>query len=95
MTPDAPKSTPSEAQAAHGLPTTPEGGYDRLTAREHAARNPNSRKLAINAMCWDCEGDTDPAIRWRIGNCVIKDCPLYRFRPHKMYEGRPMPEALK
>ena len=49
--------------------------------------NPKSMRAAINAMCWDCQGrDSDPSVRWRIGNCVCTDCPLWTFRPHQHLE---------
>ena len=58
--------------------------------------NPKSLRAAINAKCWDCQGcDSDPAPRWRIGNCVMGDCPLYFVRPYLSNQHRPMPAVLR
>ena len=63
---------------------------------EKACANPNSRRLAINAKCYDCKGrDADPCVEWRIGNCVCPDCPLYPVRPHQHLCGKPTPKALQ
>jgi len=59
-----------------------------------AAAHPTSRSLAIAAKCYDCQGgDTDPAWRWRIGNCDAP-CPLIPVRPHQHLAGKPMPTCL-
>ena len=59
------------------------------------AQNPKSLRTAINAKCWDCQGrDSDPAPRWRIGNCCMPDCPLYAVRPYQSNQSRPMPAVL-
>ena len=63
---------------------------------ERARRNPRSLRAAIDAMCWDCQGrDADPAPRWRIGNCVCPDCPLYPLRPYQNRFGAPVPTRLR
>jgi|GEM_PF-2434240 len=63
---------------------------------EKAGANPNSLRLAVNAMCFQCEGcDADPCVQWRIGNCNITDCPLYSVRPYRYMRGRPVPASLK
>ena len=60
-----------------------------------AKRNPTSLRAAVNAMCWDCQGrDADPAPRWRIGNCLCPDCPLYSVRPYQHRHGTPAPKYL-
>mgnify|MGYP003380683406 CR=1 FL=1 len=59
---------------------------------ERAQRNPTNKRLAIAAMCWDCQGrDADPHSRWRIGNCTSPDCPLYSHRPSQNLHNTPIP----
>ena len=71
------------------------GELVRLNPTEKAAKYPGSRKYAINAMCFDCQGfDADPCYQWRIGNCPAPQCPLFRHRPYQHLEGRPTPTAL-
>jgi len=68
---------------------------ERLTPIEKAKRNPNSRKLAVDAKCYECQGfNADPAVKWRIGNCQMDDCPLHNVRPYQKMAGRPMPSGL-
>ena len=63
---------------------------------EKLAKNPTSLRAAINAKCWDCQGrDSDPAPKWRIGNCEMADCPLYAVRPYQDNVSRPMPRSLR
>jgi hypothetical protein len=63
---------------------------------EKALKNPKSLRAAINAKCFDCQGqDADPAPKWRIGNCEISDCPLYSLRPYQDNQSRPTPIALR
>lgn len=63
-------------------------GGERLDPIERAKRNPQSRALAINAKCWDCQGgDADPGIRARIRACPITRCALHAFRPYQRSEG--------
>ncbi len=55
-----------------------------LNPLEKARRNPASLRLAINAMCYDCQGrDADPNNRKRVMECQINDCPLHPVRPHQ------------
>lgn len=57
--------------------------------------NPGSLRLAINASCYQCQGeDSDPCFQWRIGNCEIATCGLFTVRPYKNMEGRPIPASL-
>ncbi len=48
---------------------------------------PNSRKLAINAKCFECCGgnnsDDNKGVKAEIKHCSITDCTLYNFRPYK------------
>ncbi len=48
---------------------------------------PNSRKLAINAKCFNCCGgnnsDDNKGVKAEIRHCPITDCSLYSFRPYK------------
>lgn len=56
----------------------------RLDPIEKARRNPKSRKLAIAAKCWDCQGGgIDPGGVQRIRECLSPTCPLYPVRPYK------------
>ncbi len=67
--------------------------YDPM---EKLRANPKSLRAAINAKCWDCQGrDSDPAPKWRIGNCECPDCPLYEVRPYQDNLKRPMPNVLR
>lgn len=50
---------------------------ERLDPLERARRNPQSKVLAIKAMCWECSG----AQRDEIKNCQVKKCPLWVHRP--------------
>lgn len=55
---------------------------------KRAAKNPNSRRLAIHAACFECEGGDKnnlPDMGWqeRIANCSIPNCPLFSFRPYQ------------
>ena len=72
------------------------GEIERLTPIQRAAKNPTSLRMAINAKCWDCEGGAaDSSVQWRIGNCVVPDCPLYPVRPYRSFKGRPTPHGLR
>lgn len=74
----------------------PTKAAERLNPIEKAKRNPKSLRLAINAKCFDCEGqDADPRVQWRIGNCVIPDCPLWPVRPYQSLAGTPTPTWLR
>jgi len=69
---------------------------ERLDPVAKAKRNPKSRRLAMDAMCWQCQcGDADPAPRWRIGNCRVITCALWRLRPYQSQHGKPEPIALR
>jgi hypothetical protein len=47
--------------------------------------NPNSRALAIKAMCAHCVGCTQSSLesgfRTAIAKCEVYHCPLHSFRP--------------
>ncbi len=48
---------------------------------EKAAERPDSLRLAINAMCYDCIGqDADPDWRGSIRECSCTKCPLWSVR---------------
>ena len=71
------------------------GTLERLDPIQKAIQKPKSLRLAINAKCYDCEGrDADPAVNWRIGNCVVTDCPLYCSRPYQNLYKTPTPKCL-
>lgn len=62
---------------------------------EKLADNPTSLRLAINAKCYQCEGeDADQNVRWRIGNCVVPKCGLFAVRPHQHLHGTSAPKSL-
>jgi|GEM_PF-4275988 len=51
-------------------------------------KNPASRKMAINAKCFECFGGTmeqmpDPGWREAIRQCTSHGCPLRKFRPYQ------------
>ena len=72
------------------------GDLVRRTPLEKTLLNPKSLRLAINAKCWDCQGgDSDPCVQWRIGNCEISDCALFKVRPHQRLWGSTTPKALR
>ena len=51
---------------------------------EQAKKNPDSRKYAIKAKCYDCVGrDVDTGWVSRVRYCVCVDCPLHHVRPFK------------
>ena len=52
---------------------------ERLDPLEKARQNPQSKSLAIRAMCWECSG----AQREEIKNCPCEKCPLWVHRPFK------------
>jgi hypothetical protein len=67
----------------------------RRSPAEAARQNPRSRRFAINAKCFDCQGgDADPCWQWRVGNCDISSCGLYPLRPHQRMAGKPVPPSL-
>lgn len=63
----------------------PETGWERRNPFKALKAKPNSRKLAIHAMCASCMGCTEemPEPGWRGGvrECSSMGCPLYNFRP--------------
>jgi hypothetical protein len=60
------------------------GNIQRLNPLEKAGKNPKSLRLAVNAKCYECEGeDADPGWRGRIKECIIPDCPLRPVRPYR------------
>ena len=80
-----------QERIAAGLSAVPD-------AIEKALANPQSRQLAIEGKCFDCEGgNADPGLHWRIGNCDIgpERCTLHPFRPYQHLKGAPMPKALE
>ncbi len=50
-----------------------------------AAKNPNSRALAIPARCWQCTGSGagEPGGVKRIAECAAGDCALHPHRPYQ------------
>lgn len=47
----------------------------------------NTRKTAIDCMCWQCMGGDEnsntPGITHAIRDCTSYRCPLYEWRPYK------------
>ena len=63
---------------------------------ERAKTEPKSLRRAINAKCYECQGeDADPSWQWRVGNCEIPDCPLWPHRPYQKQKGLPTPARLR
>jgi hypothetical protein len=61
------------------------GNIQRLNPLEKAKQKPKSLRFAINAKCYECEGeDYDPGWRSRIKHCIIPDCPLHPVRPYQV-----------
>jgi len=55
-----------------------------LSPTEKLKINPSSLRLAINAMCYDCQGKNhDPGVIGRIRYCEISNCPLFNVRPYR------------
>ncbi len=65
---------------------------DRFDPLERAARTPGSLKLAIRAMCYECQGRDEPGSSAEIARCDDFSCPLWQFRPH---QGRVAPDYGK
>jgi len=60
------------------------GTIQRLNPLEKAKVNTKSLRLAVNAKCFECEGEgVDPGWRGRIKGCIIPDCPLFPVRPYR------------
>ena len=57
---------------------------EHLDPIERSRRNPTSRRLAINAKCWECSGaGADPGTRESIATCNVPKCPLHPVRPYQ------------
>ena len=56
-----------------------------LNPIEKAAKNPQSKALAIKAKCFDCVGqDADPDWRGRVRECDAEGiCPLWPVRSYR------------
>lgn len=54
-----------------------------LTPIQRAIANPSSRKLSIDAYCYDCSYDKLGAGTWRqqVEACTHTKCPLFNHRP--------------
>lgn len=60
---------------------------ERLDPKQKAKRKPNSKALAIAAMCFQCMGE-EKSYRADIRNCTAKGCSLYPHRPFQTTEER-------
>jgi hypothetical protein len=82
-----PTTLPKGLAAAHAARLARAEAGERIEHRnplEKLALNPLSLRAAINAMCYQCEGeDADPGVRRRIGTCPIKTCALWAVRPYQ------------
>lgn len=56
----------------------------RLNPIERARLKPNSKSLAIRAMCYHCVGG-EQAVQ-TIRHCTSTSCPLYTVRPYQVGE---------
>ena len=55
-----------------------------LNPIQKSEAQPQSLRLAINAKCYDCQGqDADPGWRQRIADCNDVACPLVPVRPYQ------------
>ena len=62
----------------------------RQSPGELALSHPQSRKYAMEAMCWECLGSGDDAgWKWGIGNCTSPQCSLFTLRPYQHKLGQP------
>lgn len=67
-----------QAMADAGIPVVIKNPLEKL------ATAPTSLRLAINAKCYQCEGeDADPGVKRRIGTCEIQSCALWAVRPYQ------------
>jgi hypothetical protein len=56
----------------------------RLDPVGRAALNPKSLRKAVNACCWQCQGEGhDPGVNDRIRHCEIVSCALHPVRPYQ------------
>lgn len=55
---------------------------ERLDHYQKFELNPGSRKLAINAKCWDCSCEQIQEVKY----CQVVGCSLHPFRPYKINE---------
>jgi hypothetical protein len=73
--------------AAHAARVARTAAGEKIIQRnplEKLALNPKSLRYAVNAMCYQCEGeDADPGVKRRIGECAIKSCALWAVRPYQ------------
>ena len=65
------------------------------TPLEVARDKPTSKRDAIYAKCYECQGGegADPGWQWAIGNCEVTDCPLHPHRSYRRKQGQP-PEGV-
>lgn len=76
------------------------GELRQLDPLTKSRNNPKSRLMAINAMCYACQGGEvdnppDSGWQWSIGNCSITFCPLFDFRPYRHKVGQPAEGAYR
>lgn len=84
------------AQAARRKQAESGDGIKHRTPTEKLQDNPTSRKLAIDAMCYECQGGgADAGTKWSVGNCPCTNCPLHAVRPWQHLNGTQVPRALR
>jgi hypothetical protein len=63
---------------------------------ERAKANPRSKKLAIYATCFDCQGgSSDSGVVKRIRECAITRCPLLSHRPYQKTKANTIEELTE
>lgn len=79
------KKTPKKGeQPAHLAAIVPGDRGPRKNPKERLAANPTSLRAAINAKCYDCNGEENWVFNTR--HCVCPDCPLFNVRPFRSKE---------
>lgn len=100
MTVKSPITAPDQLAAARKAKAEKiaSGDWQILNPIQRAHENPGSLRMAINAMCYHCQGGLentppDPGWKWAIGNCTVDLCPLHPHRAYQNKEGTP-PEGV-
>lgn len=64
-------------------PLSDKGAKQRRTPLQRAQDNPGSMRLAIDAMCFQCQDDgmnTPHVTKGRVRDCSTEKCPLWHVR---------------
>lgn len=68
---------------------------DSIPVRLNAAKHPESRSSAVDAMCFECVGgycDSNP--RGQVRDCAVTGCPLWTVRPWQDVKDRTAAQGL-